>query len=154
MPQTAARTGTRRPAKQAARLLEKSGAVCIGCGVGDGDVLPLVRAALRSGLPVVLDRGRAEPDGEVQATAGHAAFQTSCSRRIRSVEMARLCGESAEAILADPIDVARRYAQQWNCVVLLKGATSCVSSGGESPPQHQRKSRSRQKEAAGMCSPA
>lgn len=46
-------------------------------------------------------------------------------------EMARLCGESIERVLADPIGIAQTYAKRWNCVVLLKGATTCISNGTE-----------------------
>ena len=46
-------------------------------------------------------------------------------------EMARLCGEPVETILKDPVGISQRYAKQWNCVVLLKGATSCISNGAE-----------------------
>jgi len=45
--------------------------------------------------------------------------------------MARLCGESIEAILQNPIEIAQKYALEWNCVVLLKGATTCISNGNE-----------------------
>ncbi|NCB29679.1 MAG: NAD(P)H-hydrate dehydratase, partial [Clostridia bacterium] len=44
-------------------------------------------------------------------------------------EMARLTGEAVEDILWDPVEIARKYANLWNCVVLLKGATTCISDG-------------------------
>ena len=48
-----------------------------------------------------------------------------------AAEMSRLCGEPISAVLADPIGIAQTYAKKWNCVVLLKGATTCISNGRE-----------------------
>ena len=44
-------------------------------------------------------------------------------------EMARLIGEPIANVLADPIEISRTFARRWNCVVLLKGATTCISDG-------------------------
>ena len=43
-------------------------------------------------------------------------------------EMSRLTGLSVEAIQADREGVARRYAAQWNAVVVLKGARTVVAA--------------------------
>ena len=43
-------------------------------------------------------------------------------------EMARLTGLSAAEINADREDIARRYARQWNAVVVLKGARTVVAA--------------------------
>ena len=43
-------------------------------------------------------------------------------------EMARLTGLSAAEINADREGIARRYAQQWNAVVVLKGARTVVAA--------------------------
>lgn len=43
-------------------------------------------------------------------------------------EMSRLTGLSVEAIQADREGVARRYAAQWNAVVVLKGARTMVAA--------------------------
>ena len=110
-------------------LLPQKNAVCIGSGVGDGDILPLIEAALNSKLPLVLDA-----DALNQLSQKPEMLQLLHNNAILTphpAEMARLCGESIEAILQDPIEIARRYAKQWNCVVLLKGATSCISNGTE-----------------------
>ena len=111
----------------AGELLEKKNAVCVGCGVGDGDVLPLILRALEARVPLVLD---------ADALNRISREKIVLSRLHRDViltphpaEMARLTGEPADEILRDPIETARRYAKQWNCVVLLKGATTCVSDG-------------------------
>ncbi len=43
--------------------------------------------------------------------------------------MARLTGESVRAIQNAPMEYAWNAARRWHCVVLLKGATSCISDG-------------------------
>jgi NAD(P)H-hydrate epimerase len=42
-------------------------------------------------------------------------------------EMARLCGLEPDAILADRIGIARSRAQDWRCVVVLKGAYTVIA---------------------------
>jgi NAD(P)H-hydrate epimerase len=47
-------------------------------------------------------------------------------------EMAALTGLSVEEIRDDRIEVTRRFAREWNCVVVLKGAFSVIGEpGGE-----------------------
>ncbi len=113
--------------EQAARLLERQDAVCIGCGVGRGGVLPLVRRALETRKALVLDA-----DALNQLSCERSLFGMLHERVVLTphiAEMARLTGEAAETILADPIGISRAYAERWGCVVLLKSATSCVSNG-------------------------
>jgi NAD(P)H-hydrate epimerase len=45
-------------------------------------------------------------------------------------EMARLTGLSVEEVQASRLAVARKYAAEWNAVVLLKGAPSIVAEPG------------------------
>jgi len=108
-------------------LLPKQNAVGVGPGVGEGNVLPLLAALLEARLPAVLDA-----DALNQISRSPALLKKLHSNIVLTphpTEMARLCGQSVEAILADPIEIARRYAKEWNCVVLLKGATTCISNG-------------------------
>ena len=108
-------------------LLEKKDAACIGCGVGDGDITPLIARALETRVPLVLDAdalNQISHKKELLAKLHERAVLTP-----HPAEMARLTGEPVDAILSDPVEVARRYANEWNCVVLLKGATTCVSDG-------------------------
>lgn len=112
---------------EAAKLLPQKNAVCIGCGAGEGNILPLINVVLDARIPAVLD--------------ADALNQISKEPRLLSrlhenvvltphpMEMSRLCGESVAAILSDPIETARKYAKMWNCVVLLKGTTTCISNG-------------------------
>lgn len=110
-----------------ANLLQRMNAACVGCGVGDGTVLPLVGAALESRLPLVLDADALNQISKAPELLGN--LHPNVVLTPHPVEMARLCGEPIETILADPVETARRYARQWNCVVLLKGATTCISDG-------------------------
>jgi len=111
----------------AAALLPRQNAVCIGPGVGEGSILALLEAVLESKIPAVLDA-----DALNQISKTHALLKKTHSRVVLTphpAEMARLCGMTLEAIRTDPIETARSYAKRWNCVVLLKGATTCISDG-------------------------
>ncbi len=108
-------------------LLEKKYAVCIGCGVGEGDVTPLIARALEMRVPLVLDA-----DALNQISHKKELLNLLHEHVILTphpAEMSRLCGETVQSILDDPLEIARKYAKQWNCVVLLKGATTCISNG-------------------------
>lgn len=112
---------------RASELLEGKNAVGIGCGVGEGNVLPLVRSALKSGLPLLLDADA------LNQISNHKEILSLLHPNViltpHPAEMARLTGEAVEDILWDPVETARKYANLWNCVVLLKGATTCISDG-------------------------
>jgi hydroxyethylthiazole kinase-like uncharacterized protein yjeF len=43
-------------------------------------------------------------------------------------EMATLCGEAASAVQSDRLGIARKYAQQWQQVVVLKGARTVIAA--------------------------
>jgi len=108
-------------------LLPKQNAVGVGPGVGEGTILPLIEALLISGKPAVLDA-----DALNQMSRSPELLKQLHPNVVitpHPVEMARLCGLPVEAILTDPIETARRYAKEWHCVVLLKGATTCISNG-------------------------
>ena len=111
----------------AAEQIQQKNAICIGCGVGDGDITPLIVAALESKKPVVLDA-----DALNQLAKRPELFHLLHPDVILTphpAEMARLSGEPTDAIVSDPIGIAQTYAKRWNCVVLLKGATTCISNG-------------------------
>ena len=114
---------------RAIKQLPQKNAICIGCGVGEGDIIPLITAALESNKPVVLDA-----DALNQLAKRPDLFRLLHPNVIvtpHPAEMARLSGETTEAIVSDPIGVSQTYAKQWNCVVLLKGATTCISNGAQ-----------------------
>ncbi len=112
---------------EAAKLLPQKNAVCVGCGVGEGDILPLIDAVLAARIPAVLDA-----DALNQLSKAPQLFSRLHELVVLTphpMEMSRLCGESVEAILSDLIGIARTYAKKWNCIVLLKGTTTCISNG-------------------------
>lgn len=114
-------------ARTAADLLAGKSAVGIGCGVGEGDVLPLIERALESRLPLLLDADALNRLSRAPETL--MRLHENVVLTPHPAEMARLIGESMEGVLADPVETARKYAARWGCVVLLKGATTCVSDG-------------------------
>ena len=102
-------------------------AVGIGCGLGNGDVSSLLEAALQAKRPVVLDA-----DG-LNCLSRHPELYPFLHEEVvltpHPGEMGRLTGLSAGEVLEDPIDIAGRYAKQWGCTILLKGAATVVSDG-------------------------
>ena len=102
-------------------------ALGLGCGVGDGDVSPLIEAALQTGIPLVLDA-----DG-LNCLSRHPELYALLHEKViltpHPGEMSRLTGLPVREIMDDPVAVAVRYASLWGCTVLLKGAATVVSDG-------------------------
>jgi len=110
-------------------LLPQKNAICIGCGVGGGNILPVVEAVLAAKTPAVLDAdalNQLAKAPEIRKLLHENVILTP-----HAAEMARLSGETVSGILDDPIGIAMTYAKKWSCVVLLKGATTCISNGHE-----------------------
>ena len=102
-------------------------ALGLGCGVGDGDVSTLIEAALKPGLPLVLDA-----DG-LNCLSRHPALYGLLHEKVvltpHPGEMSRLTGLPLEQVMEDPVAVAGGYARRWGCTVLLKGAATVISDG-------------------------
>ena len=102
-------------------------AVGLGCGVGDGDVSPLIEAALQTRLPLVLDA-----DG-LNCLSRNPELVPLLHERVvltpHPGEMSRLTGLPTSQVLDDPIAKAKEWARRWGCTVLLKGAATVVSDG-------------------------
>lgn len=117
----------RKSCQSAVDALQGMQALGLGCGVGSGDVSPLIEAALRTQLPLVLDA-----DG-LNCLSRHPELFLLLHERViltpHPGEMSRLTGLPVSEILDDPVAIARRYARQWGCKVLLKGAATVVSNG-------------------------
>lgn len=108
----------------------------IVCGCGGGDS---VKSVLEKFLPLaprlVLDADA------LNALATDALLQTRLAARrglgLQTVltphplEAARLMGCSAAAVQADRLDAARRLAERFNCVVVLKGSGTVVAAPDE-----------------------
>jgi NAD(P)H-hydrate epimerase len=115
--------------ERAITLLPQKNAICIGCGAGEGNILTLIEAALAANVPTVLDAdalNQLAKAPELKMRLHEKVILTP-----HAAEMSRLCGEPVYAVLADPIGIAQKCASLWNCVVLLKGATTCISNGSE-----------------------
>lgn len=99
----------------------------IGCGVGGGDVSPLIEAALKTKRPLVLDA-----DG-LNCLSRHPELLALLHDRVvltpHPGEMGRLTGLSPAQVQADPVALAAECARRWGCTVLLKGAATVVSDG-------------------------
>jgi hydroxyethylthiazole kinase-like uncharacterized protein yjeF len=106
-------------------LAEKASALAIGPGLGRSErARSLVRRTLAEiHLPAVVDADalfELEPD-------------TWPSPRVLTPhegELARLLGRKSQEVAAHRIDCVREAAQQFNCVVLLKGADTLVAAPG------------------------
>ena len=87
----------------------------------------MIESALSAKVPLVLDADALNQLAKSPEALSHLYEHVILTPH--PAEMARLCGETVPAILADPIGIAQTYAKKWNCVVLLKGATTCISDG-------------------------
>lgn len=112
--------------KRLRRLVEGKDAIAVGPGIGtDEDALRIVRWLLLSGLPVVLDAdalnclaGRLELLREARA----ATLLTP-----HPGEMARLLGISTAQVQSDRVEIARRFAVEHRCTLVLKGARTVIA---------------------------
>ena len=112
---------------KADELISWATAVGIGCGMGVNDrTAELVKKVLLSGKPCVIDA-----DG-LNTLSQHpelvALLHPNCVLTPHPGEMARLCGTSVEAVLADFTATAQSFAKTHNCTVLLKSAESVIAS--------------------------
>jgi NAD(P)H-hydrate epimerase len=111
-----------------ASLLERDGVFALGPGLGQGEWgRALFSAAISSGKPLVVDADalnllaqspRAWPDAVLTPHPGEAA---------------RLLGCSNAEIQRDRIDAAKRIAERFDAVVVLKGAGSVIAAPNRIP---------------------
>ncbi len=116
------------PQKLAQKEIEKSSAVLIGCGLGNNDdSLQIVKNALSAlSVPAVLDA-----DG-----INCVSKDISILKRVKAPliltphpkEMSRLCGKTVSEINNNRIFCARQLAEEYNCIVVLKGANTVIAS--------------------------
>lgn len=104
-------------------------AACIGIGPGMGrsiGVLHVLNDVLASRKPMVIDadglNALASEEKKSERLHGKAVLTPHMG------EMARLTGKSMADIGSHMVETARRYAGEWGCVVLLKGAKSVIAS--------------------------
>lgn len=128
--QTAARTLS---GEAVADLLDEGArfdAIALGPGISTApETMGAVRRLVEGiEAPLVLDA-----DG-LTAMVGHIGVMSGRSRPLvvtpHPGEMARLLGTTAAAVQATRLDSARRAAEDWNAVVVLKGAGTLIAEPG------------------------
>ncbi len=119
-------------AEEFVALAERASVVVLGMGLGRHaeTVNWLHKVLLDIRVPLILDADA------LSGLTGHTALLTQHRGPIvvtpHPGEMARLTGLSVDEIQRQRIDVARRYAVEWQCTVVLKGAHTVVADpGGE-----------------------
>ncbi len=100
--------------------LDNKTAIGVGCGVGDGTIAPLLKAALSTKRPLVLDADALNQLAKSPALLGLLHENVVLTPHVG--EMARLLGCSIAQVQADPLSAASSFP----CTVLLKGATTLV----------------------------
>ena len=113
-------------ASDVASSAEAADVLAIGPGLGTSEsTQEAVRTILQKiTTPVVIDADA------LTALAGHteilAAMQAQKVLTPHPGEMARLTGLEIAEIEADRINIAKKYAEQWQAIVVLKGATTVI----------------------------
>ncbi|MCI9145763.1 MAG: NAD(P)H-hydrate dehydratase [Eubacterium sp.] len=109
--------------------LNRADAVAIGCGIGNNDDTQVVTAqVIKSSLvPVVLDA-----DGINSVVPFIDIIKDKKAPLVitpHPAEMARLIGESTEYVQSNRIAAAKAFAEENDCIVVLKGANTVVTDG-------------------------
>lgn len=128
LPETSARTLGRASADAILSFMQTRTAIALGPGLSTHpETVELVQALLPQ-----LDRPSVLDADALNAVAGRPGLLSTC--KVPPVltphpgEMARLDGNrSTQAINEDRIGTARRFAQEHNCFVVLKGARSVIA---------------------------
>jgi NAD(P)H-hydrate epimerase len=127
LPGTGAIARSDLPALEAAA--DGANAIVFGPGIPRGpETAPTLRALLdRRPLPTVVDadglNALADHPGLVAVVGHHAPIVLTP----HPGEMARLVGGTIEEVQEDRVGIARRKAQEWGAVVVLKGARTVVA---------------------------
>lgn len=108
------------------RLSERRNVIAMGPGLGTAQTATdLVRSAVRSSAqPMVLDADA------LNVLAGHD-WHASGQFRVLTPhpgEMARLCAKTVAEVQADRLAVARQYAAEHGCVLVLKGNRTVIAN--------------------------
>lgn len=108
-------------------MAERSDAVLLGCGLGfNEDTVRLVNGILlNTGKPIILDA-----DGINAASVNINILKETSAPLILTPhpgEMSRLTGLSVEEIQKNRVSVAKSFAAEFGCVLVLKGANTVVA---------------------------
>lgn len=109
--------------------LKWADSVVIGCGIGNNDDTQVITGQVikTSEVPVVLDA-----DG-INAAAPFIDILKERKAPLvitpHPAEMARLVGDSIDEVQNNRIAVAKAFAEEFDCIVVLKGANTVVTDG-------------------------
>lgn len=126
-------------ARRLGDLAHKVDALLVGPGMQDEAAsAELVRALLPhyAGCKVILDAGAMELLRPVTETpllaepvdSEHFRFSEPVLLTPHAGELAHLCGQSRQAVQAEPHGMAQRYAERWNAVIALKGPLTVIAA--------------------------
>jgi hydroxyethylthiazole kinase-like uncharacterized protein yjeF len=115
--------------REAARHDFSKGAIVAGPGLGTAsDALSLLQRTIPLDSPLVLDADA------LNLIAAHAALQAALARRRHPailtphpLEAARLLGATAQIVQADRLTAARRIAERFHAIVILKGSGTVIA---------------------------
>ena len=114
-----------RAAGKLDQLSRGKAALAIGPGLGTNEeTWRAIRTLVAGDLPKVVDADALNLLARFGGTVGKNTVLTP-----HPGEMARLCGADTQDIAEAPVDYARQLAQDMDCCVLLKGATTVVAQG-------------------------
>ncbi|MDR1619826.1 MAG: NAD(P)H-hydrate dehydratase [Clostridiales bacterium] len=120
-------------ARDAIPLFEKMDAFAIGPGMGaytEASGIPmLLTHALQTKKPLVIDADGLNVLAKTEQLKVLLHHNTILTPHFG--EMARLLGCAIDAVADDPVSAAKQAANQFGCVVLLKGATTVIAQGGQ-----------------------
>ena len=112
--------------ERAEELAKKATSFAIGMGMGDGDAESWVRFLLEdTECRIVLDADGLKCAGKIADYKGRAVLTPHMG------EFAAMTGLRADEIKADAARLARDYAAEHNCVLILKSHESVIGDGRE-----------------------
>lgn len=109
------------------KLLTKTSAVLIGCGIGKNTVTEIILNKLltKCEVPIVIDA-----DG-INSLCNNIELLKKAKASViltpHPAEMARLCGVCVEEIEANRISYAKNFAKEYGCSLILKGANTIIA---------------------------
>lgn len=124
---------TPKDAQEIVSIAHNHTAVLFGSGsTVNASFLPLLEALLTTdGCPLILDADAINLLS-LDSEKGRALIRNSPRKVILTphpLELSRLCGLSVDEIQANRLSVAKRFASENNCILLLKGAATIVTDG-------------------------
>ncbi len=107
-------------------FVHEATAVCIGPGMGKGDgVKETLILVLEAGKPTIIDADGLNALSRIEDKASILHTEVLLTPHIG--EMARLTGLSTGEIKSNQESVAKHYAKEWGCTVLLKSYESVIA---------------------------